>query len=307
MALPPGAAAADGEPVEGIVVGMDGSGGSATALRWALRESLVRGWPVTAVMTARGGARAGRPPGGEADLDTGRDVLGMEATLESAVVEAIGEDAAGHVRRHVSRERPVPALLDAAAGAELLVVGARGLGGFRRLLVGSVSDQCLHHTPCPIAIAHDLPAPPAHHDGGERIVVGIDGSNEARRALAWALDEARARKARIEVVHAWQPLALTGAPFAPLGGEIEALTAAAECAMDEAMAAADTSGLAAPPERTIVCSGAAAAVLEAAKGADLVVIGSRGNGGFTGLLLGSASRQVAHHATCPVVVVPARH
>ena len=292
--------------MEGIVIGMDGSSGSATALRWARRESLIRGWPLTAIMTVRGGARAGRRPGGDAGLDVDRDVMGVEATLEAAVVEAIGEDAAAEVRRHVSRDRPVPALLAAAAGAELLVVGARGHGGFRRLLLGSVSDQCLHHAPCPIAIAHDLPAPPAFHDGGERIVVGIDGSDVARRALAWALDEARARKARIEVIHAWQPLALTGAPFAPLGGEIEALTGAAECVMDEAMARADTSGLAVPPERTIVCSGPAAAVLEAAKGADLVVVGSRGIGGFTGLLLGSASCQVAHHATCPVVVVPPR-
>ena len=139
----------------------------------------------------------------------------------------------------------------------------------------------------------------------ERIVVGIDGSEGSGRALRWALGEGRLRQAAVEVVHAWHPPYIPSAyPFSGLALDAEVYEKAAAELLGSAVDAQDTTGLAEPVARTLVTGGAAEAVLTHAKGADLIVIGSRGHGGFTGLLLGSVSNQIVHHATCPVVVVP---
>lgn len=139
----------------------------------------------------------------------------------------------------------------------------------------------------------------------QRIVVGVDGSETAARALKWAVDEARLHRAALEVVHAWHAPYVGDFAYATVALDPEVFETAARETLDAAVASVDVSGLTAPVERVLSTGGAAAAILEAAKGADLVVVGSRGLGGFRGLMLGSVSHQVAHHATCPVVVVPA--
>ena len=140
----------------------------------------------------------------------------------------------------------------------------------------------------------------------QRIVVGIDGSQGARRALEWAVAEARLRDAHLVVVHAWlEPAAVAVGSVITAGGvEPEVFEETAERTVADVLGAVDTSGLAQGVERHIVAGAPARALLDAADGADLVVVGSRGLGGFAGLLLGSVSQQVAHHATCPVVIIP---
>jgi nucleotide-binding universal stress UspA family protein len=138
----------------------------------------------------------------------------------------------------------------------------------------------------------------------ERIVVGIDGSDTAQRALAWAVDEAKRRNAVLVVVHAWHVPYVGGYPVTASAYDPALIEEAARSVLADALAAEDTSELAAPPEPILVCGGAATTILDAAKGADLLVVGSRGLGGFGALLLGSVSHQVVHHASCPVVVVP---
>ena len=139
----------------------------------------------------------------------------------------------------------------------------------------------------------------------ERIVVGIDGSDPSRRALRWAVAEARLRGAVVVAVHAWSIPYVGGYPYAAPDLHPDELARAARQELDAVVDAADTSGLAAPVERLAVEGAAARALLDVAKDAHLLVVGSRGRGGFAGLLLGSTSQQVCHHATCPVVVVPA--
>ena len=141
----------------------------------------------------------------------------------------------------------------------------------------------------------------------ERIVVGVDGSENSRRALDWALEEARLRQAAVDVVNAWEPPFIVGFGTPPMGETAYEGTAyedAAQSVLDEMTAAAHTADLAGPIEKIAVRGAAAGALLEVAKGADMIVVGSRGRGGFAGLLLGSVSQQVAQHAQCPVVVVP---
>jgi nucleotide-binding universal stress UspA family protein len=143
-------------------------------------------------------------------------------------------------------------------------------------------------------------------DAVETIVVGVDGSAESRAALAWALAEARLRGARVLAVHAWTaPEAYAfDAPTATMPAMADALRQVGErvleSAVSETVAAA---GVDVPVERRVVDAGPAEALLAAAGDAALVVVGSRGRGGFASLLLGSVSHQVAQHAPCPVVIV----
>lgn len=133
-----------------------------------------------------------------------------------------------------------------------------------------------------------------------RVIVGSDGSESSRRALRWAAEEARYRGAVLEVVHAWT---LLGQPndgtFDPNYGEAEArqlLDGELE-GLGDALDGVEV-------ERTVVCDLGAPALLDAGKRADLLVVGSRGRGGFRGLLLGSVSSQVVQHAPCPVAIIP---
>jgi nucleotide-binding universal stress UspA family protein len=138
-----------------------------------------------------------------------------------------------------------------------------------------------------------------------RVVVGIDGSDTAAHALDWALDAGRFHQASVEVVHAWTFPYGVGHPFVSVGFDSAPLEDAARRTLDAAVGAADTSGLPAPVTRTLAVGNPSAVLLEVAEDADLIVVGSRGLGGFKGLVLGSVSHHVAHHATCPVVVLPA--
>lgn len=137
-----------------------------------------------------------------------------------------------------------------------------------------------------------------------KIVVGVDGSENARRALQWAIDEGRLRSWAVEAVHAWSYPYAGGTEIVPLTIDLSMIESAAREVLDTAVDSTDGSGLPSPVVRTLINGGAARALLDASKDADLLVVGSRGRGGFTGLLLGSVSQSAVHHAPCPVVIVP---
>ena len=142
------------------------------------------------------------------------------------------------------------------------------------------------------------------------IVVGVDHSEGAKAALRFALEEAKLRRATLRVVHAWQYgyIGATGVEgaYPALGGDIKELRAGAETALAETLRESIPEADTVEIERRVVEGRPAAVLVDESRGADLLVVGSRGHGGFTGLLLGSVSQQVAHHASCPVVIVRAR-
>lgn len=137
----------------------------------------------------------------------------------------------------------------------------------------------------------------------KNIVVGTDGSDNSVAALRWAIDEAKLRGAQVNVVYTWEyppvidPLGVSMLPSA------DDMNASAERLLGEVLRKVDVAGA---TVKTQVLRGAPAnALIAAAKNADMLVLGRRGHGGFMGLLLGSVAQQVAHHAPCPVVLVPA--
>lgn len=134
-----------------------------------------------------------------------------------------------------------------------------------------------------------------------RIVVGVDGSAGSRQALLWAVEEARLRDARLDVMHAWHEPYVGGYPYTALSYDPGEWETSARKLLHGMLADVDTGGV--TVEEVLVHDLAARALIEAAKGADLVVVGTRGRGGFSGLLLGSVSNHVVHHAPCPTVVV----
>jgi nucleotide-binding universal stress UspA family protein len=141
------------------------------------------------------------------------------------------------------------------------------------------------------------------------IVVGVDHSAGAREALRFALAEARLRGASLRAIHAWPP-PYTGAGFgftesAYRADELSELRSAAESALDLTIEEAIPDAGEVEIERRVIEGAPAGVLVDQSRNAELLVVGSRGLGGFRGLLLGSVSQQCAHHAACPVVIVHA--
>jgi nucleotide-binding universal stress UspA family protein len=137
--------------------------------------------------------------------------------------------------------------------------------------------------------------PPAEEP---RIVVGIDGSATSDATLRWAVEEAEHRGAVMEVVHAWQPPSY---PYLEPINDPNKYEVEAKQLLDAAVEGLPTTARA---TKTFAIGGASRAILDAGQGADLIVVGARGIGGFERFVLGSTSQQVVHHAHCPVVVIP---
>lgn len=293
--------------METIVVGVDHSAGARTALGWAARHA-ARAGAVLRVVHAFGFDAAWidvygatRPEWRECAEEASHRLLQW---VVADVPEAMELDAI-ELRSVVGA--PADVLQHQGRDAEIVVVGSRGRGGFAGLLLGSTSQRLVEHSACPVIVVPTSGAAKQPTAGStmETVVVGVDDSAGARAALAWAARHAAAIGARIRVVHtfdfevAWIDVYYEGAPT---------WRERAREASDELLerVAADVPAVADLDEVELVSfEGSPAAVLhDLGRDADLVVVGTRGRGGFKGLLLGSASQQVVQHSPCPVAVVP---
>lgn len=152
-----------------IVVGVDGSASSLEALRWAVRQAELTGATVDAVIAWQYPA-AFRGYGWGAEMMTG-DINYPEIaakTVTGAISQAVDLDCAATVHPVVAEGHPAQVLIEAAADADLLVVGSRGHGGFADALLGSVSQYCTHHAPCPVVVIRGV-SPAEHNDGGNHV------------------------------------------------------------------------------------------------------------------------------------------
>ncbi|MFF0393796.1 universal stress protein [Kitasatospora sp. NPDC004615] len=136
-------------PEQRIVVGVDGSPASVDALRWAVGQARTRGAVVEALIAWQHPVATGWT----VPIESYEDLPGIaRKTLDDSVSEATGSDAPVEIRTRVQEGGAAECLLDAARGAELLVVGSRGHGGFTAALLGSVGQHCVHHAPCPVVV-----------------------------------------------------------------------------------------------------------------------------------------------------------
>ena len=277
--------------VKRIVVGMDESSGAAAALRWAVEQGARSGLPVAALMAWSYRDQHRLVRAAPFDLEYTPDDAARD--LDAIVERAMGADATA-VSRDTRRGDPSDVLLSASRRAELLVVGARGMGGFKGLLVGSVSRDVMNRSHCPVAVIRD-----ASYDQNGPVVVGVDGSEATRAALGWGVADAAARRCPLVALYACRPV-VAGDYVVEIASD-ERLAAQL---LQREIGAVDTSGLENPVETRVVRGAAAPALVEASAAASLVVVGTRGKRPLAGLFLGSVSDYVTHHARCPVVVVP---
>ncbi|TDQ53402.1 universal stress protein [Actinorugispora endophytica] len=289
-----------------VVVGVDGSAGSARALDWAVTAALARGTGLRLVY-ALGLPLVTLPLGGPVRMAPSQETSAAAAAMLAQALERVHAAAPGlPVTSEVSRVEAHHALLKAAEGASLVVVGSRGLGGVGSLFLGSVSFRVAAHARCPVVVVP--PGEGAPTVGRGRVVVGVDGSEHASAALRFALAEAAHTRSEVVALHAWTAPPAPVDPFVVVGADVgadrERQDARTRAWVSEDVERARTPETREVPVRVEASEGHhARALLEAGADADLVVVGSRGRGGFAGLLLGSVSQAVLHHAPVPVAVV----
>jgi nucleotide-binding universal stress UspA family protein len=192
---------------------------------------------------------------------------------------------------------PVPTLIDLSKEAQMIVVGCRGQGALERALLGSVSTGLVHHAHCPVAVIHDeLPSSPQRAQ--LPVLVGIDGSPASELATAIAFDEASWRGVELVALHTWSDADMAAAPSM----DPSTIRSAAEKTLAERLAGFQERYPDVRVRRLPVYDHPARHLLDESESAQLVVVGSHGRGGFTGMLLGSVSTLVVHTARIPVIV-----
>ena len=280
-----------------IVVGIDGSESALEAAVWAAKAAGRQGKSLTILAAYETQAAAYAPA-----LVIPQDVIDIirkeaEENVHKAAAKARGVAPSVDVTGKVVEGRPSPVLIDASHDAALVVVGSRGLGGVRGLFLGSVGVDVAAHATSPVVVY-------AGPGGPGPVVVGIDGSELSEAALSAAFEQASQLGTKLKVVHTWTDLAsdaLNG--YGLDADQLQRLADEAHEVVAERIAGFGSDYPDVEIERVVVPDGPANQLIEHATDAQLLVVGSRGRGGFRGLLLGSTSQAVLHKATCPVLVV----
>ena len=279
-----------------VVVGVDGSDSSLSAVEAAAREARWRGadvrlvhafiWPAMHVPLGR--SFLGPPESGLRHM--------VERLMAQAHERARTVAPEVEVTRAVVPGEQLTVLEAQSRSAELVVVGSRGMGGFVGLMVGSTAVHLAAHGRCPVLVVRE------QGQSAGPIVVGVDGSSAGAGAVDFAFAEAALRGVDIVALHAWTTW---NAPMPTPQDEsmLRALAAGEERLLSEALVGHQETYPGVNVKREVVHGGTREALIEASRTAQLLVVGARGRGGFAGLLLGSVSQAMLHHAHCPVAVV----
>jgi nucleotide-binding universal stress UspA family protein len=276
---------------------VDATPGARLALAWAADEAALRRLPLHVVLAVD----APGLEGGSAELTSlwtswGPAIRTVYATvLEEARDFAVGRQPGLTVVAELADGSPPDVLRARAPGSAMVVIGSRHRGLVRDLLSReSVGEPLVTHAPCPVVVVRE---PELVSHAPPQVVVGVDGSAVSMEAVRFAFEEAAFREARVIAVSAWQPLHLRDLALEDAEDEVRRVLAESTAGWREKYPQVDL--------RHAVVRGHPVRVLsDAAQWALVLVAGSRGLGGFSGLLLGSVSQGLTHHAPCPVVIVP---
>ncbi|MFE7765324.1 universal stress protein [Streptomyces sp. NPDC057438] len=283
-----------------VMAGADGSPSSLEAVETAAHEAELRRcalrlvhaffWP--AMHPPPGPSPLGPPDGGLREM-VGRVVAEAVQRARTAAPDVETTNA-------VIAGEPLSVLERQSRTAELIVVGSRGLGGFAGLLLGSTAVHLAAHSHCPVMVVR------GRKDPAGDVLLGADGSPAGRAAVGFAFAEASLRRAHLIAVHAWPPKTERAlGPQDPLASvfDEDRLHDGAARQLSEALAGWQEKYPDVLVHRRLVKAGPREALIRASGSAQLVVVGARGRGGVSGLLLGSVSQALLHHAQCPVTVV----
>ncbi|CAM01723.1 nucleotide-binding universal stress UspA family protein [Saccharopolyspora erythraea NRRL 2338] len=281
-----------------VVAGVDGSSSAIHAVRWAAAEARRRNTYLRLVFADVFSMVfiPDMPAVALPEPYTTAVRRQAERWLEQAkdVAEAAMDGLAVRTEVHVGQAATV--LIRQSLEAQLVVVGSRGLGALTGLIVGSVAVALSAHGHCPVAVIPGpetaLPDAPA--------VVGVDGSSAGEKALTTAFESASRRGVVLRAVHTWHSVSGDKAWWTE--GDWETAQTDEERWLAEQLAGWCAKYPEVEVRRYVSYDRPARALLEHAQHAQIVVVGARGRGGFTGLLLGSTSQQLLHHSPCPVVV-----
>ncbi|MEO6880537.1 MAG: universal stress protein [Mycobacteriaceae bacterium] len=291
------AASASASASAPVLVGVDGSSAGLDAVRWAGIEARRRRAPMHLV------AAFGWPAGddtrhrlrGAAYRSTMREQCDRELAEAVAVVAEEFPDLT--VTHGVELGYPVATLAKAAAQAQLLVLGDRGRGGVAGLLLGSVAVSMAAHAACPVVVVRGRGS--GAQDGP--VVVGVDGSPASESAIAFAFAAADARDVELVAVHTWNNLmADPGFPTVHANDELEAPEREL---LAERLAGWSQRYPGVRVTQVVRRARTAPLLVDHSTRAQLVVVGSHAHDALVGLVLGSVSHAVLHHADCPVAVV----
>src|ERR1700741_3807587 len=283
----------------GIVVGVDESPAAKVAVQWAARDAELRKIALTLVHATSPEDATWpnvRLPAGLArwHRDHGRRLV--DAAFK-VVEEATQHGGPAEVHTEILPSAAVPTLVDLSKDAEMVVTGRRGSGPGPGRVMGLFRSRLLHYAHCPVAINHDED-PLMPHPSKAPVLVGIDGSTASELATAIAFDEASRRDVGLIAVHAWSDVDVSEWP----GIDWPVTQSMAEEVLAERLAGWQEQYPDVQVRRAVVQAQPARQLVQRSEDAQLVVVGSRGRGGFAGMLVGSVGETVAQMAQVPVIV-----
>jgi nucleotide-binding universal stress UspA family protein len=280
-----------------VVVGVDGSPSSGLALRWAVDEArrtrqqlhVVHALETEVVLSDR------EPLGTEEEPASGDPVV----TAAIEVVRTMAPEV--QTTPHSVTGFAPTTLIAASKLAGILVMGSHGRSAIPGALTGSVSQQVAIHASCPVVVVRENSNPEA---GSGDVVVGLDGSEASEPALGYAFAYAASKGRSLIAVHTWWWEPLEGTSLGePWMGDWTEIAGQEATVVAESLAGWSDKYPDVPVRSHIVRGDPVVELLDQSRGASLLVVGSRGRGGFIGLLLGSVSRRVLKRATVPVALV----
>jgi nucleotide-binding universal stress UspA family protein len=281
-----------------IIVAVDGSDPSDAAVRWAACESLLRSVPLKLVHivgtpTVTRSLMPVPVAAGQWQDAHARQIVDGAADLVQRTAKDVGA-AADIAGAEIYHSAAIPTLIGLSERAKMIVVGSRGHGALRRGLLGSVSSGLVYGARCPVAVIHDHATPAADAP----VVVGIDGSQSSELATRIAFEEAAERRVELVAVHAWSDVDLREVPDV----DWDAVAQRKVKLLEKRLSGWCERYADVKVRRVVVRDQPAVHLAEQAENAQLLVVGSRGRGGFAGLMLGSVSSMLTHYVQIPMIV-----